>query len=179
MMVAAQEPDLSLHEWIVLSVVREGPTHGSALVSLMGHDGDLGRIWYVPKSGVYRCVDRLTELGLITPAGEESSQAGPIRFLVKITETGRAAAESWQHRPVQHTRDIRSELLVKLALLDRSGADPHDLLAAQRALLVPIADALRDRTASAGGFDRTLMLWRCETVSATIRFLDALVPASP
>src|SRR5580658_4813716 len=101
MMVAAQEPDLSLHEWIVLSVVREGPTHGSALVSLMGHDGDLGRIWYVPKSGVNRCVDRLTELGLITPAGEESSQAGPIRFLVKITETGRAAAESWQHRPVQ------------------------------------------------------------------------------
>lgn len=159
-------------------MVREGLTHGSAVVSLLGHDGGLGRIWYVPKAGVYRSLDRLTDLGLIAPAGEEPAERGPIRSLVKITRAGHAAAGWWQHRPVEHTRDIRSELLVKLALLHRSGTDPHDLLAAQRALLEPIGDALRDRTASAAGFDRTLMLWRCETVSATIRFLDALVPAS-
>ena len=178
-MVSAEAPVLPLHEWIVLSLVREGPTHGSALVNLLSHDGDLGRIWYVPKAAVYRSLDRLTDLSLLAPAGEEPAERGPIRYLVKITRAGRAAAGSWQHRPVQHTRDIRSELLVKLALLDRSGTDPHDLLDAQRALLVPIADALRDRAASAIGFDRTLMLWRYETASATIRFLDALVPASP
>ncbi len=86
---------------------------------------------------------------------------------------------SWQHRPVQHTRDIRSELLVKLALLDRSGADPHDLLVAQRALLVPIVSALRDRMATATGFDRTLLLWRYETATATVQFLDALVVTPP
>jgi PadR family transcriptional regulator AphA len=119
------------------------------------------------------------DLGLIASAGEEPAERGPIRYLVKITRSGGAAAESWQHRPVQHTRDIRSELLVKLALLHRSGTDPHDLLVAQRALLVPIVDALRDRAASAAGFDRTLMLWRYETASATIRFLDALVLTVP
>jgi hypothetical protein len=27
--------------------------------------------------------------------------------------------------PVEHARDIRSELMVKLALLDRGGADPQ------------------------------------------------------
>jgi PadR family transcriptional regulator AphA len=178
-MVSAKEPVLPLREWIVLSLVREGTTHGSALVSLLAQDGDLGRIWHVYKAAVYRGLDRLIELGLIFPAGAEPSHLGPIRYLVETTQTGQAAAESWLQRPVQHTRDIRSELLVKLALLHRSGTDPHELLAAQRALLVPIADALQDRAASAAGFDRTLMLWRYETASATIRFLDALVLTSP
>src|SRR5580658_1550460 len=179
-MVPAKDPVLPLHEWIVLSLVREGPTHGSALVSLLSQDGELGRIWHVYKAAVYRGLDRLTDLGLIVSAGEEPSRQGPIRYLVKITSAGRAAAGSWLHRPVQHTRDIRSELLVKLALLHRSGTDPHELLAAQRALLIPIADALGERAASAAGFDRTLVLWRYETASATVRFLDALlVPTSP
>jgi DNA-binding PadR family transcriptional regulator len=178
-MVPAKEPALSLAERIVLSLVREGPTHGGALTRLLGHDGDLGRIWYVQRAVIYRGLDRLTDLRLIAPAGEEPSDRGPIRYLVKITRAGRAAAESWQHQPVQHTRDIRSELLVKLALLHRSGTDPHDLLSAQHALLVPILDALRDKTATATGFDRTLMLWRYEIASATIRFLDTLALTPP
>ena len=33
---------------------------------------------------------------------------------------------------------------------------------------------MQDRLASASGFDRTLILWRSETVTATLRFLDAL-----
>ena len=69
---------------------------------------------------------------------------------------------------------MRSELLVKLALLDRAGRDPTELLDAQREQLEPVAQALRDRLDSATGFDRTLALWRCETVTATLRFLDAL-----
>ena len=54
-------------------------------------------------------------------------------------------------------------------------------LIAQRALMVPLADGLRDRLAAATGFDCTLLLWRYETASATVRFLDALVltPPSP
>src|SRR5580704_11395625 len=154
----AEEPALARSEWIVLSLVCEGPTHGNAVSRLVGPDGDLGRIW---------------------SAGEEPSPQGPVRFLIEATEAGRAAAVSWQHRPVQHTRDIRSELLVKLALLHRSGTDPHDLLVAQHALLVPLASALQDRMAAATGFDRTLLLWRYETASATVRFLDALVLAPP
>jgi hypothetical protein len=69
---------------------------------------------------------------------------------------------------------VRSELLVKLALLHRSGADPQLLLDAQRKQLIPVARALQDRLSAAAGFDRTLALWRCETVAATLRFLDAL-----
>jgi DNA-binding PadR family transcriptional regulator len=178
-MLPAEEPALSRSEWIVLSLVCEGPTHGNAVSRLVGLDGDLGRIWRVQKGEVYRCLDRLSDLGLIRSAGQEPSPHGPVRLLFEATEAGQAAARSWQHRPVQHTRDIRSELLVKLALLDRSAADPQDLLVAQHALLVPIASALRDRMATATGFDRTLLLWRYQTASATVRFLDALVLTRP
>jgi hypothetical protein len=34
--------------------------------------------------------------------------------------------------PVRHGRDVRSELLIKLALLERAGADPRDLLSEPR-----------------------------------------------
>src|ERR1700689_1321215 len=180
-MIQAEEPALLRSECIVLSLVCEGPTHGSAVGGLVGPDGDLGQVLHVPRGMVYRSLDRLSDLGLIRSAGQGPSSQGPVRLLVEATEAGQAAAVAWQHRPVQHTRDIRSELLVKLALLHRSGADPHDLLAAQQALLVPLAGALRDRMATAPGFDRTLLLWRYEPASATVRFLDALVltPPSP
>jgi PadR family transcriptional regulator AphA len=178
-MLPAHEPVLSLSEWIVLSLVCEGPTHGNALAILLGRGGDLGRIWHVNRAGVYRSLDRLTDLGLIRSAGEQPSNRGPVRTLVEATGTGQAAAASWRQLPVEHTRDIRSELLVKLALLHRSGTDPHDLLVAQHARLVPIAGALRDRITIATGFDRTLLLWRYETASAALRFLAALAPAPP
>ena len=178
-MVPAQEPALSRSEWIVLSVVCEGPTHGNAVSRAVGPDGELGWVWHVQRGVVYRSLDRLTDLGLIRPVGQETTSHGPVRLLVEATDAGQAAARSWQQRPAEHTRDIRSELLVKLALLDRAGADPGDLLAAQRVLLVPIADALQQRVTSATGFDRTLLLWRYETAAATLSFLDALVMAPP
>lgn len=170
---------MSLSEWMVLSLVCERPTHGNAVASLLGRNGDLGRIWHVYKAVVYRSLDRLTDLGLIRSAGVQPSDRGPVRALVEATGTGQAAAGSWLHQPVRHTRDIRSELLVKLALLDRSGTDPHELLTAQHARLAPIADALRKRVATATGFDRTLLLWRFETATATLRFLDILAVSQP
>jgi DNA-binding PadR family transcriptional regulator len=178
-MVPAHEPALTLSEWIVLSLICEGRTHGNAVTQQLARSGEVGRIWSVPRAMVYRSISRLTDFGLICSAGEEPTSQGPVRQLVEATDEGRVMAAAWQHRPAQHTRDIRSELLVKLALLDRSGVDPHDLLTAQRVLLAPIADALQDQVASAAGFDRTLMLWRYETATATLHFLDALVTAPP
>ena len=172
-------PALSLSEWIVLSLVAEGLTHGNAVAQLVSRGGALGEVWKVHKAVVYRALDRLTQLRLIESAGEELSDLGPVRQLVDATEAGRAAALAWQHRPVEHARDIRSELLVKLALLRRAGSDPEDLLAAQHARLVPVVAALRDRCAAAGGFDRTLLLWRYTNASAALSFLESQLSAQP
>ena len=79
--------------------------------------------------------------------------------------------------PVRHIRDVRSELMVKLALLDRAGADPSALVRAQLDELRPIAAALDQRLSAANGFDRTVALWRHESMAATMRFLQSVTSA--
>jgi len=158
----------------VLCLVCEEPRHGFALARLLDSEGSMGRIWRVPKPIVYRALQRLEQLSLVRSTGVQQSSLGPARTPVDATKTGRRLAAAWLARPASHNRDVRSELLVKLALIDRSGGNPAQLIDAQFAQLGPVAEALRDRLSSATGFDRTLILWRCETVSATMRFLDAL-----
>jgi len=173
-MPAIEEASLSLAEWLVLSIVCEQAQHGFAIARLLGADGSLGKIWRVPKPVVYRALQRLEHIGLLRSTQPEPSRMGPTRSPVLATKAGRSLAGAWLTRPAGHARDVRSELLVKLALLDRAGRDPQPLLDAQRELLVPVGVALKDRLARASGFDRTLILWRSETISATLRFLDAI-----
>jgi hypothetical protein len=74
--------------------------------------------------------------------------------------------------PVAHGRDVRSELLIKLALLDRAGDDPQSLLRRQLAAFGPLAAALADRAQHTTGMEHTLALWRHEMMSGTLEFLD-------
>jgi DNA-binding PadR family transcriptional regulator len=172
---APARPALSLTEWLVLCLACEGPTHGFAIARLLGQQGSLGQVWRVPKPVIYRALPHLEDLGLVRVVGEQPTSLGPVRSLVEATSGGREAAAGWLARPVAHIRDVRSELMVKLALLDRSGQDPSSLLDAQHQELLPIATALQDKLSTATGFDRTLALWRYETVSAALRFLEAAV----
>jgi DNA-binding PadR family transcriptional regulator len=174
-----QGPELSLAEWLVLCLVSEKPMHGFAIASLLAEDGSLGRVWHVRKMVVYRAAHRLEELGLIAAFDKQPSSLGPARVPLQATPEGRQVAAEWLRRPAGHARDIRSELLLKMALLDRVGADPGDLVRAQRSQLVPIAGALAGQIPATAGFDRVLLQWRYESVSATLRFLDALLATVP
>jgi DNA-binding PadR family transcriptional regulator len=173
-MYAEADPTLSLAEWLALCLICEQATHGFALAALLGAEGEMGRVWRVPKPVVYRALQRLEHLGLVRTTEQQPSSHGPVRSLVDATQAGRDLAAGWLRRPAGHNRDVRSELLVKLALLARIDGDPQPLLAAQREQLIPVSRALQDRLDAATGFDRTLVLWRCETMAATLRFLDAL-----
>ncbi len=171
-MPGPSQPRLSLAEWLVLCLVSEAPSHGFALARTLSENGELGQIWRVPKPVIYRALQRLEAIGLVATVELKPSSAGPVRSLVDATDAGRDAAAAWLARPVSHNRDIRSELLMKLGFLARTGADPVPLLAAQRAQLEPVAEALQAKLASTAGFDRMIILWRSETVAATLRFLD-------
>src|ERR1700753_1268782 len=118
-MVPDPEPPLSRSEWIVLSVICEGLTHGNAVSRAVGPEGELGQIWHVQRGVVYRSLDRLLDLGLIRSAGQEFLPPGPVRSRVEATDEGQAAARSWQQQPVQHMRDIRAGQLNTYALLYR------------------------------------------------------------
>jgi DNA-binding PadR family transcriptional regulator len=124
-MTAPHPPALSLTEWLVLGLASEGSTHGFAIARLLGHQGELGQVWRVPKPVIYRGLARLEQLGLVHTVGEQSTSLGPVRSVVEATPEGRQAAAAWLVTPVRHIRDVRSELMVKLALLDRSAVDPQ------------------------------------------------------
>lgn len=168
------QPRLSLAEWLVLCLVSDAPTHGFAISRILAGDGELGHVWRVPKPVIYRGLQRLEALQLVATIEVQPSNAGPARSLIAATNAGRQAAAAWLAKPASHTRDIRSELLIKLALLQRAGADPGPLLAAQRDQLHPVAAGLREQLEAADGFDRMVNMWRYETVTATLRFLDSL-----
>ncbi len=70
-----------------------------------------------------------------------------------------------------HGRDVRSELLIKLALLERAGGDPCELLRKQHATFAALAAALADRVHASTGTEHTLALWRHKAMSATMQFL--------
>ena len=170
------QPEMSLPEWLVLVLISQQPAHGFAVAQVTAADGDIGRIWQVPKAVVYRAIGRLLEAELIAPEGTEPG-LGPQRTVFAATSAGHEAARRWLTTPVEHVRQMRSELLLKLALLDRTGDDPGSLLRAQREVLEPIAAAIEARRARSEGFDATLLAWRRSTAVAALDFLDTISPA--
>jgi PadR family transcriptional regulator AphA len=168
---------LGLAEWTVLAVIAERPVHGFAIAALTAGDGELGRIWQIPRPVVYRALGRLAEAELIT-AGAVESGPGPQRTTYSATAAGRRAAADWLRRPVRHVREIRSYLLIKLALLGRRGEDPAELLGAQRAVLEPIAAAVAAERARSSGFDAVLLAWRESMTAAALAFLDQVQPTA-
>jgi len=167
---------MSLPEWLVLTILSQQASHGFAVAQLTATGGDLGRVWQVPKAVVYRAIGRLLDAGLVAPEGTEPGQ-GPQRTVYAATADGRDAAARWLHAPVEHIRQIRSELLLKLALLERAGESPVSLLQAQRTVLEPLVRALEARRASTSGFDVTLLAWRRANAVAALDFLDTITPA--
>ena len=163
---------LSLPEWLVLCLVCEQPTYGFAVAGLLSRDGRLGRIWHVSKPVIYRAVLRLERLGLVQVAGQRHTGQGPDGLLVTATQSGCMAARWWLRQPVAHGRDVQPELLLKLALLDRAGGDPRELLKEQRAEFGALAAALASRVEASTGFEHTVALWRHQAMSATMQFLD-------
>jgi len=175
---ATRVDSLTPGAWAVLGALAEGPTHGFALVQLMARDGALGRIWTLPHPVVYQALKRLQQLDLITERATERGGRGPQRTILAVTPAGRRALRRWLFAPVDHVRDVRSLLLLKMALLDRAGIDPAPLLDAQRAQVETLVAALTCQHDAAEGFERVLATWRLESSRAVLRFLDSVSPSS-
>jgi PadR family transcriptional regulator AphA len=163
----------ALPEWTVLAVLREGPAHGFAIAALTTPPGELGRVWQIPRPVIYRALSRLEEAGLAAPSAVESGP-GPQRTVYAATPSGAAAVDGWLAEPVRHVRQLRSHLLMKLAFLDRRGLPAASLLAAQRAVLAPIAESIAAERDQRKGFESVLLTWRHTNVSAALRFLDEI-----
>ena len=162
-------------EWAVLALLGEGPTHGFAIARAMAEDGEVGKVWSLRRPRVYYAVEVLNRLGYARPVRTVPSNTGPHRTVLRITPVGRRAIGDWLTTPVEHVRDARSLLLLKLLFLDRLRADPLPLLRAQRTRFEQIAERLQHVVDEADGFDQTLVIWRLESATAALRFIDAVV----
>lgn len=165
----------SLPEWAALGVLCEGPRHGWAVARELAPDGEIGRVYSCTRPLVYRALAQLRDAGLVEVRGHAASEEGPARTTLGPTRRGRAAFRRWRSAPIQHVRDLRSELMLKLLFAERAESDPAPLLHAQASLLARAELMLERQTRDASGFERTLALWRLSVVRASLSFVEALL----
>jgi PadR family transcriptional regulator AphA len=161
--------DLLLGEWACLGILYQAPTHGFAVAARLKPDADIGRIWSLSRALTYRSLDQLTVRELIQPIGEEPGIAGGIRTILTATRRGRALFRRWLHTPVDHVRDLRSELLLKIVLAAANDIDITDTIDAQRARITEFLATVDD-----GDTTDIVHLWRHESAAAALRFLERL-----
>jgi len=161
--------ELSLTEQAVLGVLAEGPKHGFAIARELDEGAELGRVFTVRRPLVYRALDRLVEAGFAETLHVEPGDAGPNRTVHRITRRGRNELRRWLDQPVDHVRDLRLELMLKLALLARSGRSAGDLVGRQREVLRPTLAALE-----AAGSEEPVEMWRRHIARAADAYLAEL-----
>src|SRR5207237_1035752 len=120
----------------------------------------LGSVWSLGRPLVYRSIDILVEHGLIEPAGHEPGIRGPNRTNYRTTCAGATALVQWLVEPVEHVRDVRSLLLLKLIFAERTGIDPSPMLEAQQATIRAAASVLETRMRASIGTEAILLRFR-------------------
>jgi PadR family transcriptional regulator AphA len=158
---------LPFAEWVCLTLISQKVSHGWALGTTLAPDGEVGRIWTLSRPLTYRAIDGLVDKGFVVRSGQAAGR-GRDRVILTATAAGRRASRRWLDEPVEHLRDVRTELLVKLLLRERAGLETESLLTEQEAHFEPMIAAL----SSADPDDDFVDLWRRESARAVRRFLD-------
>ncbi len=167
---AMSAPQLSVTEYAVLGILAEEPSHGFAISKQLDPESEVGRVFTVRRSLVYRALERLVEAGYASAIATEKGD-GPNRVVHRVTRNGRRRLSAWLGHPVDHVRDLRIEFLLKLTLMTRSGASPLALIRSQLAALGPTFDAL---DAPMTDPHDHVELWRRHNAAAAANYLQEL-----
>lgn len=166
---------LSTTDWAVLAALLEQRSHGFRIAALFASSGELGDIWRIQRTQVYRALEHLQAEGLVEAVRQEEGEAGPPRTLFAATATGRASALKWLRTPVTRLRYGRSDLRLKIAFLMRLGHNPKPLLLAQQKVYGQILHELTAQHLGAEGVQAVSLLWRLEMAKASLRFIEQLL----
>jgi PadR family transcriptional regulator AphA len=159
---------LSSADWATLACVAERPAHGFAVASRLAPDGDLGRVVTVSRSLTYRSITRLLDRTLVEVVGEERGRNGLTRTIYAATIEGRTVLGQWLGEAVEPADEVRTDLLLKVVILDVLGLDGSELLARQREVLTREVATL-ERVADP---DDPVWVWRVESTRAWLRFVE-------
>jgi PadR family transcriptional regulator AphA len=162
-------------EWAVLALLCERPAHGWAIASQLTPSGQLGGVWTMGRPLVYRALEILDDRGLVEAVGHEPGIRGPNRTIFRATPTGHEELEHWLAEPVEHVRDVRSLLLLKLVFAERLDVDPRPMLLDQHAAILGTLESLDTRVRTSAGSEQILLRFRLESTRAVLRFIDAIL----
>lgn len=153
----------------MLALLAEEPRHGWAVQRELAPGSEVGRAWTLSRQLTYRAIDNLEKEGLVTRAARKPGDGGD-RVIISPTATGRKQLREWLGQPVEHLRDVRTELLVKLILRERAGLDNTAFISLQKEKFSGVVDALTSNRS------RDLVdAWRAESARSVMKFLDGLV----
>ncbi len=100
---------------------------------------------------------------------ESTGVRGQLKWQLKCTVDGEKLAKQWLSEPVTHLRDIRSEFLVKILLLNILKQNTSRFIKRQRQVLEPVVATLLADSSST-----SVAIWRREQSRAVMRFLAEL-----
>lgn len=122
----------------------DGHIHGYNLNRRMT-EGAIGAIIRLESGMLYHYLKKLTQRGLITSTTEHQ-EGRPTRHLHALTATGRATLGAWLDTPVQATREMRLEFLLKLWFARHTGREEANILIrSQRAVIQSLIDSLEQQ----------------------------------
>jgi DNA-binding PadR family transcriptional regulator len=166
------------HAILGLLFFEESGGHGYDLARHFGDDRPLGNVLKLEPGMLYHHLKKLAGTGWVT-VDVEPQGTRPPRQVYTLTDEGKTELLRWLREPVQHTREIRLEFLVKLyfaRLLDPTLAT--DLIAGQLAKSREMESALENRLAASetpfNDFGRQVTNLRLLQTRAAITWLESL-----
>jgi DNA-binding PadR family transcriptional regulator len=170
-MVRVRQPGLLLGEWACLVALGDQRLHGFAVAKRLEPAGDIGRVWTLSRPLTYRAIDALLQRRFIRPLPSEAG-LGPNRTVFAITPNGRRMLNKWLATPVDHPRDVRNELLVKIVGCELLCVSRSPLLDTQADLFRLQVTARTQELAS--NPNDPVAMWRLEFVRASLQFVSEL-----
>lgn len=150
----ARRERLGAAEYTLLGLIAQAPAaregvHGYDLNRQLG-EGALAEIIRLEPGMLYHYLKKLERLGLIATTVEQQTTR-PDRHLHVLTDEGRSRFDAWLAAPVQATRELRLEFLLKLWFARRLDAGRAETLV--RDQLTVVARLIASLREQLGGID--------------------------
>lgn len=165
---------LSLADNVCLALIVNGAEHGWAVVQQLQPETRLGRIWSLSRALTYRSIEHLIELKYVRRRGTTAGR-GADRRMVHATPLGRSVTCQWLDAPIEHLRDVRTELLLKLELRTQAKKPNVAFIRRQQKVFAPVISSLE---ATARSSRVPVDLWRSESAKSVGAFLQLLASGS-
>ena len=164
--------------YAVLGLVDKVPgSSGYGLVTVA--ERSFAHFWPISQTLLYRELDRLTDLGWVTPTRVEQLRA-PGKWTYQTTPDGQRALADWLSSPPQGGETFRSPVLLKFFFAHRMQplqvrellAEYRNALDTQHAEFQGIADKLAEAPTDAAKWGRLTALHGLRTAAARLQWVD-------